>query len=360
MRDRLAERLLSTVMGWDSTQVRRQLRELQTLAGIKYDDYGNFGPGAKFIESLAGWLNQFPIERRQLALDFVQDELVFISETQMTHLITLVPAEVIASELRTRIATSTDIQVHRIREMEQHPDYKQLRRASLIIGASDGARLDQLRRASRLSHEQFLQGPAATPDQIKPLAKELAKQLDSTDAEHAPFQHVFFVDDFSGSGRTLIRDTDDGVVKGKLLRLHEDLADAAKAGYVEPEVPGTIVLYCASEQAERHVRANLHKAGLEGWNVRATQTLPNTLRVTDTNADMTALSHDYYDPATEDEHKGGPVPIGYDDCALPLVLAHNTPNNSICPLWMDTRDKPDSLKRKALFPRYERHHPDRP
>src|ERR1700722_3867292 len=359
MRDRLAERLLSTVMGWDSTQVRHQLRGLQTLAGIKYDGYGNFSPGAKFIESLAVWLNQFPIGRRQLALEFVQDELVFISETQMTHLITLVPAEVIDSELRTRIAESTDIQVHRIREMEERPDYKRLRRASFIIGASDGARLDQLRRASRLSHEQFLQGPAATPDQIKPLAKELAKQLDGTDAEHAPFQHVFFVDDFSGSGRTLIRDTDDGVVKGKLLRLHEDLADAAKAGYVEPDVPGTVVLYCASEQAERHVRANICKAGLKGWNVRSIQTLPNTLRVTDTNADMIALSQDYYDPATEDEHKG-PVPIGYDNCALPLVLAHNTPNNSICPLWMDTRDEPDSLKRKALFPRYERHHPDRP
>jgi hypothetical protein len=359
MRDRLAERLLSTVMVWDSTQVRRQLRELQTLAGIKYDDYGNFGPGAKFIESLAGWLNQFPMERRQIALDFVLGELVFISETQMTHLITLVPTEVIASELRTRIAKITDIPVHRIRAMEQHADFKQLRRASLIIGASDGARLDQLRRASGLSHEQFLQGPAATPDQIKPLARELAKQLAGSNAEHAPFQHVFFVDDFSGSGRTLVRDTDEGV-KGKLLRLRNDLADAAKQGYVVPDIPGTIVLYCASEQAEEHVRSHLHKVGLSDWSVRASQTIPNAVRVTDTNSKMITLSHEYYDPATEDEHKEGPVPIGYSDCALPLVLAHNTPNNSICPLWMDTRDKAESKQRKALFPRYERHHPDRP
>jgi hypothetical protein len=346
-------------MDWDTTQVRHQLGELQTLAGIKYDEYGNFGPGAKFIESLAGWLNQFPMGRRQLALDFVLDELVFISETQMTHLISLVPTEVIASELRARVAESTGIPAYRIHAMEEHPDYKRLRRASLIIGASDGARLDQLRRASRLSHEQFLQGPAATPDQIKPLAKELAKQLDKSGAEHAPFQHVFFVDDFSGSGRTLIRDTDKGV-KGKLLRLHEDLAKAAEDGYVKPDVAGTIVLYCASEQAELHVQSNLDKAGLDGWIVRATQTFPNALRVSDTNSEMVALSQDHYDPATEDQHKEGPVPIGYSDCALPLVLAHNTPNNSICPLWMDTRDKPDSKKRKALFPRYERHHPDRP
>jgi hypothetical protein len=359
VRDSLAERLLSTVMDWDSTQVRHQLGELQTLAGIKYDEYGNFGPGAKFIESLAGWLNQFPMERRQLALDFVLNELVFISETQMTHLISLVPTEVIAGELRARIATSTGIPIHRIRGMEEHPAYKQLRRASLIIGASDGARLDQLRRASQLSHEQFLQGPAATPDQLKPLSKELAKQRDSIDAEHAPFQHVFFVDDFSGSGRTLIRDTDEGV-KGKLLRLRVDLADAAREGYVEADVAGTVVLYCASEQAVTHVRTNLNKAGLKSWNVQAIQTLPNALRVTDTNSEMVALSHHHYDPSTEDQHKEGPVPIGYNDCALPLVLAHNTPNNSICPLWMDTRDKPNSKNRRALFPRYERHHPDRP
>ena len=358
MKDELAERLLSRVMGWDTTQVTQQLGELQTLAGIKYDEYGNYGPGAKFVESLAVWLHQLPEQRRQLAVDFVLNELVFISETQMSHLITLVPTEVIAPVLRARISQSTEIPIHRIHEIEQHADFKHLRRASLVLGASDGARLDQLRRASRLSHEQFLQGPAPSPEQLKPFAEKLAGQQ-PTEATHAPFEHIFFVDDFSGSGETLIRD-DDGGPKGKLVRLRENLVAAAEAGYVRPNVPGTIVLYCASEQAEQHIQANLHRASLDGWEVRATHTLPRALRVTDdTNPEMVELCHEYFDPITEDEHKGS-VPLGYSECALPLVLAHNTPNNSICPLWMDTRDQPGSLDRRALFPRYERHHPDRP
>ena len=48
------------------------------------------------------------------------------------------------------------------------------------------------------------------------------------------------------------------------------------------------------------------------------------------------------------------------DAALPVVLHHNTPNNSISLLWADTTDREDGSKRHALFPRYERHHADRP
>lgn len=65
-----------------------------------------------------------------------------------------------------------------------------------------------------------------------------------------------------------------------------------------------------------------------------------------------------FDPVTVDDSKGE-APIGYHDCALPLVLCHNTPNNSVCLLWMDTREIEGSRKLRALFPRYERHHPER-
>jgi hypothetical protein len=357
VRDELAERLLSRVMGWDSTQLPGYVGDLQALAQVKYDDYANYGPGAKFLESLAVWLNQFPKERQQLAIDFVMEELVFISEKEMSHLIMLVASEVIAPVLRERIGELSGIEAHRIHAIEALADYERLRRASLVIAASDGARLDRLRRACGLSHEQFLQGPAATTAQIEPLSKKLAKQLQARE-EHAPFQHVFFVDDFSGSGRTLTR-VDDGVAEGKLVRLAENLKEAASAGYVSEDVGGTVVLYCASEQALEQIKENLQSTGLKNWQVRSVDLLPRTLRVTETNQEMAELCREYVDPCTEDEHKGL-VPVGYSECALPLVLAHNTPNNSICLLWMDTRDRPDGKQRCALFPRYERHHPDRP
>jgi hypothetical protein len=74
---------------------------------------------------------------------------------------------------------------------------------------------------------------------------------------------------------------------------------------------------------------------------------------------MATLCRAYYDPDTADQHKSD-TPIGYDDCALPLVLGHNTPNNSVCLLWAESPEGPNSNQRKALFPRYERHHRDRP
>ena len=83
------------------------------------------------------------------------------------------------------------------------------------------------------------------------------------------------------------------------------------------------------------------------------------LRVSTTAPDFAALAVAYYDDVMTDEHKGS-APLGYAGCELPLVLSHNTPNNSVSLLWADTTAEPQSMGRRALFPRYERHHKDRP
>ena len=62
----------------------------------------------------------------------------------------------------------------------------------------------------------------------------------------------------------------------------------------------------------------------------------------------------YYDPKVKTKHMNvgrGDGRRGFDDCGLPLVLSHNTPNNSIFLLWAD----PDVYKVIGLFPRMERH-----
>ena len=46
--------------------------------------------------------------------------------------------------------------------------------------------------------------------------------------------------------------------------------------------------------------------------------------------------------------------LGYADCALPLVLEHNTPNNSIPLLWAETSGKHGPAMR-PLFRRRDRH-----
>jgi hypothetical protein len=45
---------------------------------------------------------------------------------------------------------------------------------------------------------------------------------------------------------------------------------------------------------------------------------------------------------------------GYADCALPLVLEHNTPNNAIPILWAETEGKLGEPMRPLFF-RRDRH-----
>jgi hypothetical protein len=355
VRAELAQRLLGTVMGWDTSELQQYVPDLQALADVKYDEYGNYGPGGKFIENLAGWLAQFPEERRQVALDFVMNHLVFISETEMRHLISLVPTTIIDPILRARIADAHGLASYRLAEIERRDEFVALRRKSLVLGASDGARLDRLRRVSRLSHEQFLQTPTPSVDQLRKLVDKMQKAAIPEDERR--FEHVFLCDDFSGSGTTLLR-KEDGSFDGKIVGLRNALTTAAAEGLVVEDVPGTVVLYCASEQALDKVGACLIEMGAEHWTIDAVQVLPYRLRVTETSPEMAQLCEEFFDESSVDPDKGR-APLGFVECALPVVLSHNAPNNSVCLLWLDTRDKEGSENLRALFPRYERHHPDR-
>jgi hypothetical protein len=363
----LAQELLDAIMGWEHAEFADKVQRLEALATYKWDEYGNFRPGVKFFESLAAWLDQFQGGERSTALEFVLERLVFISDAEMAHLVELVYPDHMEPVLLDRVADSTGISHYAVAQLVAHPEFQSLRRRSLILGASDGARLDRLRRSAPvLSHEQFLQASEPPGDLVDPMCRKLADGLSKLGLD-APvnFAHVFLVDDFAGSGETLLRhekENDDGpqVLKGKLLKLRDALNRLTEEELLSPETEVTIILYVASQQAREHLEAMLPHANIAAWEVRIVQTLPSTIRVTSTDEAMAELSTRYYDDEVcTDEHKGK-APLGYGDCALPVVLSHNTPNNSICLLWADTTDEQQSLKRRALFPRYERHHRDRP
>jgi hypothetical protein len=63
---------------------------------------------------------------------------------------------------------------------------------------------------------------------------------------------------------------------------------------------------------------------------------------------------DYFDPSIVDSHykegKHTAPYLGFNECALPLILNHNTPNNSLPILWL-----PEDKKFIGLFPRVTRH-----
>jgi hypothetical protein len=72
------------------------------------------------------------------------------------------------------------------------------------------------------------------------------------------------------------------------------------------------------------------------------------------NPQFITILKDYFDPSIIDSHyeKGKHIDpyLGFNECALPVILYHNTPNNSLPILWMQ-EDKSFT----GLFPRVTRH-----
>lgn len=362
MRSDLAERLLKSLMDWDVPRFAAEVARLQMVASLKYDEYGGYRPGVKFAENLARWLEQFEGAERDVAFDFVMSRLVFISDAEMDHLIEVAYPDVLEPRFLRRAAEDIGVPAYRVQAIASDPAFISLRRRTLFLGLSDGARLDRLRRASGLSHEQFVQDYMVDTDQAANAQAELAKALAKQDLPgDATFRQVVLVDDFSGSGRTLVRTDNDepSVYKGKLVKFADRLTQLTENGVVSEDAQVAVLLYVATAQALEHLLSTKPNAGMDAWSIDVVQQLVPELRVDLTDPAMVELCHAYYDPGTADEHKAD-TPIGYDDCALPLVLGHNTPNNSICLLWAETDGDEDSAGRRALFPRYERHHRDRP
>jgi hypothetical protein len=364
MRSELAEELLNQLMGWDRAAFQERVRRLEALATYKFDEYGNFRPGVKFFESLAAWLDQFEhAADRATALNFVLDRLIFVSDAEMTHLIELVYPDHVEQVLRRRVAARLGCSPFAVSRIVGDTAFTTIRRRSLILGASDGARLDRLRRSAPfLSHEQFLQSTEPPSDLVSPMATKLSEALAGWEIESpASFEQVFLVDDFAGSGETLLRpDKATGEYKGKLIKLASAITKLQEEKLVSDDVEVTIILYVATVAARDHLTEMLAASSLPEWEVRIVQELPDWVCVDTQDRAFAELCQRYYDDKVfTDEHKGSAA-LGYAGGALPVVLSHNTPNNSVCLLWADSTGEKDSLNRRALFPRYERHHRDRP
>lgn len=358
MKSELAERLLATVMQWESSTLAQFGPALQALAEIKYDEYEGYHPGEKFLENLVRWLWQLrTIEEREIAIRFVLEKLVFISRAELEHAIELVYPDIIRPLIRDLVARDGDKLPHMIKSIAGTPEFRALQRKIMIVGLADGAQLDRLRRASpELSHEQFHLVPnmtAAIAQRMKQKLEEALNQLGLPGP--AQFQHILLVDDFSGSGFTLIR-KDKEKWGGKLIKAKEEIDRHRKTGVIAADASATVILYIASQASLEVIQDQLRNAGL-GWQVKVVQVLSNKHIVSDEK--IIKLCQEYYDPILDDVHKGTAV-LGFRNSALPLVLSHNSPNNSISLLWGDTNHREGGRPFSALFPRYERHHSDRP
>lgn len=362
MRDQNAAQLLARIMGWSSQEsVVAVVPILQLLANYKYDSYQRFSPGLRFIESLALWLRQFTTqEDKNAALELVNTELVFFSEPEIHHLVELAYPDVIVHERIRMVAEENQIATHRVHAIASHSRFRELQHKTLYLGLSDGARTNDLRRASdgEIGNEQIWHayelGDAKAADMLEALRSSLGAGHDQ-----AFYNIVWLLDDFSGSGNTYIRyDPTSRQYKGKIRKIYQRLQQGDLVDDHHHEI--YLLLYVATRQAIEHI---------EYWSERFTSEMgykPLQVRVIcPLESDVSLIASGgaavrhllrnatYFDERAADRHirvGGTDGRLGFADCALPVVLSHNTPNNSVYILW-----GPSHLSFFGLFPRASRH-----
>lgn len=369
MKDALAERLLAQVMGWSPEDVAHERPDLQAMAAHKYDEYQQFSPGMRFVESLAVWLYNFEtVEERRVAYDFIKRRLIFISEAEMRHLVSVTYPDVIRPILLRETALLLSVPDFQVTKIASSAEFQLLRRKSLFLGLSDGARIDHFRRASGLSNEQVHVDYLVDDKTAEDLGIKLRQDIqaltgNSNDADKASFEMVFLLNDFSASGDTLLR-KEDGKPMGKLVRAMDSIVGLQRQKPPLVSREGTkvfVVLYIAIETAIQNLSQRLPELRSASWpncEVKPVYVLRNDVRVSlEGDPKFHEMLVKYYDPEIMDPHlkKGGAdVIYGYAGCALPVVLSHNTPNNSVYLLWANKT----GLRTKALFPRVSRHRED--
>lgn len=378
MNDRMALSLLAEVMGWPEDDQRIATDEyawLRMMSAVKYDGYSYFRAGVRFLETLATWLKQFDAADRQAAYDFIKRRLVYISVAEMQCLVETFVPEVVTPHLRRTVASRLGTKAYEVWANKKGADeFKRSLRKTLFVGMSDGSRIDMLRRANagRISTEQVI--PMMNVDREKWL--DLSKNLREAPgmAPSEKFDCVYLIDDFTASGTTFIRRNDKGEWKGKLKKFN-DLIRYARVDLDEDfpiaaDYELHIHHYISSDQARLALveRLELAKAEWSEWTCSAyTATesllLPDSLPLArPLDGPMLDLGDKYYDHeifkrAERHCREAGQtdMKLGYANCALPIVLEHNTPNNSIPLLWAETAGKGGAHKMRPLFQRRDRH-----
>ena len=399
---------------WNEDALRKILDDLRVLADYKYNKYEMYQPARLFFESLNLFLNRFSGQDRTTALKFIRDQLIFISREEFQQLAHVLYYDRIRQKQLDLAAHTSGIPRHHLTRLVASGEFKRIQRASLYVALSDGARIDYFRRQNLdINNEQVLAAYYIGDEKVDDVQKELRKELGD---ENALFSCVFFLDDFSGSGRTLLREVvnfdlpvaaeimevPEGL-KGKLSlnkdkhqmewnykgaisddeqKLLQAMASTSDMQGLfsnlvnacaerKTSIKGSLKRISSSEKLMSLVAADASvffapllateysvmrlrelttrlPTPLNNLDIIPAATVSNSVRtLSNVGEEVARLCEAYYDKSLEDRHTSN-VMYGYDDCGLPLVLHHNTPNNSLYFLWA-------RKWRDPLFPRFERH-----
>jgi hypothetical protein len=371
MSEGYALRYLSRVMNWDFDEDDRETRWLRTISEFKYDSYRDFLAGSRFPEALLNWLQQFDPTDRPAAYLLFRKRLIFISWAEINQLV-----------CRTLPAYGRQVIVKRASEKSGVAPYlvwssragrKQIDdilKRTLFIGLSDGARIDAFRRANagEISNEQVTLGYEISPKKWTDLHDELGKR---TADRAAKFEVLFLIDDFSGSGKTLLREKPDGTWGGKLNRFAEDF-NKHRTLFAD-DCAIAVHHYIGTPKSQKESQALLERVAvtqpLASWLPQPIQLsfdliIPETAIIQHgNNKEIDDLLHKYYDSNVHLKSKSLPsggakdARYGFAECGLPVVIEHNTPNNSLALFWAESVDDPPVGEHamRPLFRRRQRH-----
>lgn len=378
MNQDLGLRVLAQLMHWSDDRARQEFDWLKLMARLKYDGYRDFQAGMRFIETLATWLQQFDQEYRETAYAFVRRTLVYIGSNEMQRLVEQFYPRTVHPNLVRTVATQYGIRMYRVlADPAARAATDRLRRQTLFMSLSDGARIDTIRHTNSglLANDQLVASTQVDPEKWADMLHHLRKDLEDPKAR---FRLVYLIDDFAGTGTSLLRrDQRTSTWRGKLCRFRDSVQQASDAfpndRLFQQDWDLCIHHYVLSALARKGIDDRLHQSAdafPQDW-ARAMHSsfgmmLPEDLPIDTVDGrheDFIKLTRAYYDPIIRTPHTdvGGVdhLGLGYGGCALPLVLEHNTPNNAIALLWADTAggDRNGHLApaMRPLFRRRQRH-----
>jgi len=362
MRTALAEKLLVRIMHWSPEEVQKERPLLQALANFKYDEYQQYSPGMRFIESLVRWLRQFEkIEEKSIAYNFIKTNLIFFSGEQILHLVSLAFSEKVKPLIIENTALELSISKYHINEIVESDAYKRNLRQTLFIGLSDGSKIDYFRRVSRINNESVSPTYEIADTKVTDMLDKLKKEINVD-----KFNSIVLIDDFTASGKSYFREEEDGTFAGKICKFLNSLINDDMDNYISTLVDKNfhilILFYVATDEAINTIKELINKwmsindlkikVDIEAIQFIKEDVKEDVLK----NPEFIKLAEKYFDNSILTKHymvgKHTKPYLGFNECTLPLVLNHNTPNNSLPILWF-----PESLDNSliGLFPRISRH-----
>lgn len=369
MKYELAEEILKMAMThWKASEKSKETQDIQIISELKYDDYQQFTHGMRYIESLALWLRQFDTTDDKIcAYDLVKNKLVYVSVEEMRQLVTNAYPMKMHRYIMEKTRAFCDKRV--ISDVGERQDvYRFFRRSSLFLGLSDGSHMDYFRRQNpKLSNEQIFVHYDFSESKAKDMRNSLMEDGFIQNfcnkfnvQEQCDFTTIFLLDDFSGSGRSFIR-KDGKSWHGKINTFFKRLK-ASKFKVEQIEIH--LVLYVATHVSLNYLKESLNEFVNEhGYKPVSVEPIQFVKPIDwSENVKLKQLLKENYDKYVKKGYKsfvdkhfekgnGKEYYLGFADGSLPLILYHNTPNNSLPVLWYTWNEE----EAEALFLRIMRH-----